>query len=121
MRWLISAAVILLGVFPAAAGEKAFGFADLDRAIQYQYVIEPAMYDAFRLVAADAAGLQPSLGTAVYAVEWPQVGRCRPGDAAAPGARPRRARNKDGLTPLELARKYGHSQLIPPLECAAPR
>jgi ankyrin repeat protein len=26
------------------------------------------------------------------------------------------ARNKDGLTPLELARKYGHTNLIPALE-----
>lgn len=50
-----------------ADAEKAFTFADLDRAIQYQYVIEPAMDDAYRLVAADAAGVQPNLGTAVYA------------------------------------------------------
>ena len=26
------------------------------------------------------------------------------------------ARNKDGLTPLELARKFGHTNLIPALE-----
>jgi ankyrin repeat protein len=28
------------------------------------------------------------------------------------------ARNKDGLTPLELARKYGHATLVPVLEQA---
>src|SRR5688572_26360883 len=50
-----------------ADGEKAFTFADLDRAVQYQYVIEPAMDDAYRLVAAHAAGVAPNLGTAVYA------------------------------------------------------
>ncbi|HET9361688.1 MAG TPA: hypothetical protein VFO58_18175, partial [Vicinamibacterales bacterium] len=46
---------------------KAFTFADIDRAVQYSYVIEPAMDDAYRMVAADAAGVKPSLGTAVYA------------------------------------------------------
>src|SRR5688500_8901166 len=46
---------------------KAFTFADLDRAIQYTYVIEPAMDDAYRMVAADAAGVTPNLATAVYA------------------------------------------------------
>jgi N-acyl-D-amino-acid deacylase len=46
---------------------RAFTFADLDRAVQYQYVIEPAMDDAYRLVAAHAAGVAPNLGAAVYA------------------------------------------------------
>jgi ankyrin repeat protein len=46
---------------------KAFTFADLDRAVQYTYVIEPAMDDAYRLVAAHAAGVKPNLGAAVYA------------------------------------------------------
>src|SRR5688572_17995521 len=46
---------------------KAFTFADIDRAIQYSYVIEPAMDDAYRMVAAHAAGVQPNLGAAVYA------------------------------------------------------
>ena len=46
---------------------RAFTYADIDRAIQYQYVIEPAMDDAYRLVAADAAGVAPNLGTAIYA------------------------------------------------------
>jgi ankyrin repeat protein len=46
---------------------KAFTFADLDRAIQYTHVIEPAMDDAYRMVAAHAAGVRPNLGAAVYA------------------------------------------------------
>ena len=46
---------------------KAFTFADIDRAIQYSYVIEPAMDDAYRMVAAHAAGVPPNLGAAVYA------------------------------------------------------
>src|SRR5688572_12835272 len=46
---------------------KAFTFADIDRAIQYSYVIEPAMDDAYRLVAAHAAGVSPNLGAALYA------------------------------------------------------
>src|SRR5687768_632062 len=50
-----------------ADAQKAFTFADLDRAIQYSYVIEPAMDDAYRMVAAHAAGVPPNLGAAVYA------------------------------------------------------
>lgn len=46
---------------------KAFSFADLDRAVQYTHVIEPAMDDAYRLMAAHAAGVAPNLGAAVYA------------------------------------------------------
>jgi ankyrin repeat protein len=46
---------------------KAFTFADIDRAIQYQYVIEPSVDDAYRMIAAHAAGVPPNLGAAVYA------------------------------------------------------
>ncbi len=46
---------------------KAFTFADIDRAIQYLYVIEPAMDDAYRMVSAHAAGVPANLGAAVYA------------------------------------------------------
>jgi ankyrin repeat protein len=45
----------------------AFTFADIDRAVQYTHVIEPAMADAYRMVAANAAGVKPNLGTAIYA------------------------------------------------------
>ena len=50
-----------------ADAARAFSFADIDRAVQYSYVIEPAMDDAYRLAAAAAAGVEPNLGTAVYA------------------------------------------------------
>jgi ankyrin repeat protein len=46
---------------------RAFGYGDLDTLIQYNYVIEPAMTDAYQLVAADAAGVKPNLGTAMQA------------------------------------------------------
>jgi ankyrin repeat protein len=49
-----------------ADAATAFSYADLDRAIQYTHVIEPAVDDALRLVAADAAGVKPNLATAVY-------------------------------------------------------
>jgi ankyrin repeat protein len=50
-----------------ADAAKAFTYADLDRAVQYSWIIEPAIDDGYRLVAADAAGVRPSLGTAVMA------------------------------------------------------
>jgi N-acyl-D-amino-acid deacylase len=46
---------------------RTFNYADLDRAIQYTHIIEPAMGDGYRLVAANAAGVRPNLVTAVYA------------------------------------------------------
>jgi ankyrin repeat protein len=46
---------------------KAFNFSDIDRAVQYSYVIEPSVDDAYRMVAANAAGVKPNLATAVYA------------------------------------------------------
>lgn len=46
---------------------RVFNFTDLDRAVQYNWVIEPAMDDAYRLVAADSAGTKPNVVTAVYA------------------------------------------------------
>ena len=55
------------GELARADAVRAFTFADLDRAVQYQYVIEPAMDDAYRMVAAHAAGVEPNLATSVYA------------------------------------------------------
>ena len=46
---------------------KAFNYTSLDNAVQYNWVIEPAMDDAYELVAAHAAGVRPNLVTAVYA------------------------------------------------------
>ena len=50
-----------------ADAAKAFTYADLDKVIQYSWIIEPAVDDAYRLIAADAAGVRPSLSTAVMA------------------------------------------------------
>jgi ankyrin repeat protein len=50
-----------------ADAAKAFTYADLDRVVQYSWIIEPAVDDAYRLIAADAAGVRPSLSTAVIA------------------------------------------------------
>src|SRR5260221_2467979 len=50
-----------------ADAAKAFTYADLDRAVQYSWIIEPAVDDAYRLIAADAAGVRPHLTTAVIA------------------------------------------------------
>ncbi len=55
---------------PAAHADaaRAFGFySNLDRAVQYTHIIDPAMSDSYGLMGADAAGLRPSLVTAVYA------------------------------------------------------
>jgi len=46
---------------------KAFDFSDIDKAVQYTHVIEPAVDDAYRMVAANAAGVKQNLGAAVYA------------------------------------------------------
>jgi ankyrin repeat protein len=54
----------------SARSEAARTFAalaDVDRAAQYNYVIDPALDDANRLLAANAAGVRPSVVTAVYA------------------------------------------------------
>jgi len=50
-----------------ADAAKAFAYKDLDTAVQYNMVIEPAMDDSYRLMAAHAAGLKPNLVTAIYA------------------------------------------------------
>jgi ankyrin repeat protein len=50
-----------------ADAARAFTYADLDRVVQYSWIIEPAVDDAYRLIAADAAGVRPNLSTAVMA------------------------------------------------------
>ena len=51
-----------------ADAAAAFGFySNLDRAVQYTHIIDPALDDGWGLTAASAAGLNPSLVTAVYA------------------------------------------------------
>jgi len=51
-----------------ADAARAFAFySNLDRAVQYTHIIDPAMDDSYGLLAAGAAGMRPSLVTAVYA------------------------------------------------------
>src|SRR5690242_2820343 len=50
-----------------ADAARAFTYADVDKAVQYSWIIEPAVDDAYRLIAADAAGVRPSLTTAITA------------------------------------------------------
>src|SRR3954462_635010 len=50
-----------------ADAARAFTYADLDRAVQYSWVLEPAVDDAFRMIATEAAGVRANLSTAVTA------------------------------------------------------
>src|SRR5438094_5263986 len=50
-----------------ADAARAFTYADFDRAVQYSWIIEPAVDDGYRLIAADAAGVRPNLSTSVMA------------------------------------------------------
>jgi hypothetical protein len=50
-----------------ADAARSFNYTDFDTLIQYNYVIEPAMADAYQLVASDAAGVRANLGAAILA------------------------------------------------------
>ena len=51
-----------------ADAAAAFGFySNLERAVEYTHMIDPALSDGYGLIAANAAGVRPSLVTAVYA------------------------------------------------------
>ena len=51
-----------------ADSAKAFAFlSDLDRAVQYNYIIDPAAAEGWALVAGHEAGIAPSLASAIYA------------------------------------------------------
>ncbi len=55
---------------PAAHAEAAaaFGyFSNLERAVEYTHIIDPALSDGYGLIAANAVGVRPSLVMAVYA------------------------------------------------------
>src|SRR5581483_276394 len=46
----------------------AFGyFSNLERAVEYTHIIDPALDDGYSLIAARASGMAPSLVTALYA------------------------------------------------------
>jgi ankyrin repeat protein len=51
-----------------ADAAAAFGyFSNFERAVEYTHIIDPALDDGYSMFAANAAGLRPSLVTAVYA------------------------------------------------------
>lgn len=51
-----------------AADAQAFGyFSNFKRAVEYTHIIDPSMNDGYAMLAANAAGVRPSLVTAVYA------------------------------------------------------
>jgi len=51
-----------------ADAAAAFGFySNLERAVEYTHMIDPALSDGYGLIAGNAAGVRPSLVTAVYA------------------------------------------------------
>ncbi len=51
-----------------ASSARAFRFlTDVDRAVQYNYVIDPALDEGNMLLGANAAGAQPGITTAIYA------------------------------------------------------
>ena len=51
-----------------ADAARGFGFfANLDRAVEYTHLVDPPLDDGYGLLAGNAAGLRPSLVTAVYA------------------------------------------------------
>ena len=91
----------------------AFGFnSNLDRAVQWTHIIDPANNDAWGLLAAGAAGLRPSLVTAVYArllaARQEPDGHWETGDE-----RPPQSYNSFTATAISLAaiQQYGHPTL----------
>jgi ankyrin repeat protein len=51
----------------ATTNARSFVFPDVDAAIQFANVVEPALQEGYRLLAAHAAGVEPNLGTALMA------------------------------------------------------
>jgi ankyrin repeat protein len=55
---------------PAALADAQAGFrfySNLERAVEYTYVIDPSLGDGYSLIGADAVGVRPNVVTAVYA------------------------------------------------------
>jgi ankyrin repeat protein len=100
---------------PAAHADAAYAFSfysNLDRAVQYTHIIDPAMDDGYGLMAADAAGLRPSLVTAVYsrllAVRQEADGHWETGDE-----RPPESYGPFTATAISMAaiQRHGHANL----------
>jgi Ankyrin repeats (3 copies) len=111
-----------------ADAAKAFNFSDIDRAVQYSYVIEPSVDDARAVLnndiemarilieggatvnVVDKMGMTPLLWAANI-----DFGDTQMIELLLQSGAKADVRNKDGLTPLELARKWGHANLVPAL------
>lgn len=92
---------------------KSFGyFSNLDRAVQYTHVIDPALDTGQQLIAAEAAGIRPSLVTAVYArhvaAHQKPDGHWITGDVRPPQSNSSFTATAIGLRAIQL---YGHASL----------
>jgi ankyrin repeat protein len=94
-----------------AAGAFAF-YANLDRAVDYTYIIDPGMSDGYGLIAADAVGVRPSLVTAVYA-RWIATHQEPDGHWETIDERPPQSYSPFTATAVSLAaiQRYGHASL----------
>ena len=87
-------------------------YSNLDRAVQYTHIIDPAGDDGERLAVASAAGVRPSVVTAVYARHV--AGRQMPdGHWYAFDNRPPQSESRFSVTALALRalQLYGHPSL----------
>jgi ankyrin repeat protein len=51
----------------ATTNARSFAYPDVDASLQFANVVEPALQEGYRLLAAHAAGIEPTLGTALMA------------------------------------------------------
>lgn len=100
------------GIARADAARTFAPFANIDRAVQYTHVIDAAMDDGYRLLAADATGVRPSVVTAVYArliaMRQKPDGRWVTGDARPPQSYSTVTATAVGLRAIQL---YSHASL----------
>ncbi len=110
---------------PAALADAQAGFrfySDLDRAVEYTYVIDPPLGDGYSLLGADAAGVRPNLVTAVYArllaARQEQDGRWETGDLRPPQSYSVFAATAISLRAIQL---YGHASQRAAIEARTAR
>ena len=106
-----------------ADAAAAFSFySNLDRAVQYTHIIDPAFDDGWGLLAADAAGLEPSLVMAVYArhlaVRQESDGHWETGDE-----RPPQSNSPFTATAVAVAaiQQFGHNMRKPDTQARVAR
>lgn len=96
-----------------ADAAKGFSFfSDLDRAVQYNYIIDPALDDGYMLLAAHAVGVAPNLVAAVYARHLAATQR-PDGHWVTMDARPPQSSSSVTATAVALRaiQLYGHPSL----------